>query len=548
MDPAPSTERPDADLDRLVEAERLKTAFLASLSHEFRTPLNVVLGYLDLLEDAATVDEARSLRALIRRHTGSMLSMLDNTLYLADLRLDRVVLEPEVFEVAPLLESVARETDALWGRPAVRLEIDVGHGLPAVCADKRAVRQIVKNLMANAFCFTEAGTVVLEAHPWPEGRGVEISVADTGPGISALDRERLFEEYSLGRTNAPGQPNPGLGIALPVAKHLAALIGGNLQLVASKRWSSLFRFRFPAGTDMAPADAPRRTAADAMQSRGVTPLPKRVHRLPPFPAILGAVARALCDPAGDDRDVRRAVRSDEALSITILNYANSAAIARSRPARTIDDALAVIGLTGLRSLVLTKFVHSLFTRWGCAEEFLWEHALASAIAAPRLHPAGGEGPEDLYLCGLMHNVGKVVLNAEEPARYADVLMAVSQGGEEFAAAEHGVFGTTHAAFGGELVREAAIPDVAKDVVAAHHDAAAAPPAVQVVCRTLLLADAIAYRVSPAWSAIQGDGDEPAWIGERIRRGLEGGLTPETLASLTERVRVELTDMRLLLRR
>ena len=83
----------DAEFDRVVEAERLKTAFLAALSHEFRTSLNVVLGYLDLLEEAATPAEARSLRALIRRHAGSMLGMLDNTLYLADLRLDRVVLE-----------------------------------------------------------------------------------------------------------------------------------------------------------------------------------------------------------------------------------------------------------------------------------------------------------------------------------------------------------------------------------------------------------------------------------------------------------------------
>lgn len=544
----------DAQLDRVVETERLKAAFLASLSHEFRTPLNVVLGYLDLLEEAPTGEEACKLRALIRRHTASMLAMLDNTLYLADLRLERVVLAPEVIALAPLLEGAAREAEVLWGRPAVPLRLDLDAAIAEVRTDKRALRQIVKNLLANALCFTEAGDVLLRARAVPALDLVEIDVADNGPGIPPLECDRIFDEYAALRTDRPGHYNAGLGIGLPVAKRLATLLGGSLEIESADGWSSIFRFRLPTGVS-ASARNQRRTTPMHGQAEGPAARVGSSHpvavrgktRCAPFPAILGVIARALGDPFGDDRDVRRAVRSDEVLSLTLLNYANSASFARARPAESIDDALGIVGLTGLRSIVLTKFIHSLFTRWGCAEEFLWEHALASALAASRLHAMRGHNADELYLCGLLHNLGKVMLNAEDPIRYADVLRCVSEAGEEFCDAEETVFGVSHPVLGGELVRNAGIPDIVRSVVAHHHDPAVADPTLREICRNVLVADAIAYTVSPAWAALQGTSGDPSWIARRIENA-SGGFAPETLAAVIESVRVELQDMRQLLRR
>jgi HD-like signal output (HDOD) protein len=338
-----------------------------------------------------------------------------------------------------------------------------------------------------------------------------------------------------------------------VAKQLATLVGGTLEVESTAEWSSVFRFRFSAGTRMLGRSSPHNAPARAPGSeRVIRPVSSRsaVRGAPncsPFPPILGMIARALQDPTGDDRGVRRAVRSDEALSLTLLNYANAASVARVRPAKTSDDALSVVGLSGLRAIVLTKFVQSLFTRWGVAEEFLWEHALASAIAAQRLRTADRDDSEELYLCGLLHNVGKVLLNAENPTRYGDVLLSVSEVGEEFCQAEHAFFGTTHPAFGAELVRDAGIPAIVKEVVAHHHDPAVAKVGTRALCRTLLLADAIAYRVSPAWASLRGTREEPRWIAQRIDDARDA-LPPDALPPLLESVRTELEDARALLRR
>jgi len=378
-------------------------------------------------------------------------------------------------------------------------------------------------------------------------------VADTGPGISVLDRARLFDEYSALRTDAPGRYNAGLGIGLPVAKQLATLIGGSLEIESAQGWRSVFRFCLPrdgrvAGESVrrAPAHVPGREPVARSGEAPRVAAARGRPRCPPFPAILGLIARALREPSADDRDVRRAVRSDEALSLTLLNYVNRASVPRMRPVETIGDALGVVGLTGVRTIVLTKFVHSLFTRWSAAEEFLWEHALASAIAAQRLHASGSQQSEDLYLCGLLHNLGKVLLNAEDPTRYADVLMCVSQCGQDFCQAEHDAFGVAHPAFGGELARDAGIPESVKQVISRHHDAAIDDPMIAALSRTVLLADALAYRVSPSWTALQGDAGEPPWITVRFAC-LEQLLAPTAFETLVASVRGELEEMRALLR-
>src|SRR5262249_1520707 len=124
----------------------------------------------------------------------------------------------------------------------------------------------------------------------------------------------------------------------------------------------------------------------------------RRFKCPPFPPILDAINQALQDPMGDDRNVRHALRADEALSLAILRYANSAWFTRRQKAQTVDEALTVVGFDGVRSLVMTEFVADFFPDWGEVEEFLWEHALAGGIAAARQRPGGGKATEELYLC------------------------------------------------------------------------------------------------------------------------------------------------------
>ena len=225
------------------------------------------------------------------------------------------------------------------------------------------------------------------------------------------------------------------------------------------------------------------------------------------------ITRTLDDPTADDRNICRAVRADEALTLSLLRYANSAWMARRHRARTVDEALTVVGLAGLRSLILTEFVGAFFTRSGPVHEFLWEHALASAIALALSHPGGGRETEDLYLCGLLHNVGKAILNAGDPHAYADVVTRVTQRGEDFCAAEQFVFRTAHPEAGFALLEEAPLPRIVQDTARYHHAPEAAPATAAVVCRKLLVADATAYRVSAAWRVLSGN-EDPPWLRRR----------------------------------
>jgi HD-like signal output (HDOD) protein len=263
-------------------------------------------------------------------------------------------------------------------------------------------------------------------------------------------------------------------------------------------------------------------------------------KCPPFPPILDAINRALDDPATGDRHLRQAIRADEALSLSLLRYANSAWVARRQRAQSVDEALMVVGLAGVRSLVLTQFARSLFSEWGPVEEFLWEHSLGSAIAAALERPGAGKATEELYLCGLLHNVGKAALNAEDPHAYGRVVARVVEDGGEFCEAERAVIGGTHATVAGDLVADAALPGIVKLSALHHHDPHKAPTNIAAVAEILLRADAIAYRASDAWRRLRGDHPEPPWVGARLSRG---GLVSGALTGREELVRVELQRMR-----
>ena len=246
--------------------------------------------------------------------------------------------------------------------------------------------------------------------------------------------------------------------------------------------------------------------------RSTSPRP-RPFVCPPFPPILGAIGRALDDPISEGEEIRLALRSDEGLTVSLLRYANSAWLARRRRVETINEALTVVGLAGLRSLVLAEFLGAFFVQAGPVEEFLWEHAFASALAIALQRPSAGRETEELYLCGLLHNIGKAILNAENPKGYAEVIRRIKEHGEDFCDAERSVFGTIHSNAGAVALEEMPLPRIVKDTILYHHAPDHAPAAIAYPSRKVLIADLIAYRVSPAWRALCAV--EPPWLADRI---------------------------------
>ncbi|WP_341890897.1 PAS domain S-box protein [Variovorax sp. YR752] len=225
----------------LERASRAKDRFLATMSHELRTPLNAIIGFTGLmlmkLPGPLTADQEKQL-GLVQSSGKHLLSLINDLLDLAKIESGRVelVLEPVACdavldEVVQTLRPTA-DTKGLW----LRIEADAAPP-PVVRADRRALQQILINLAGNALKFTTQGGVTIALRE-AEGR-VTIAVHDTGIGISAQDRARLFGAFTqVGEPRARRAEGTGLGLHLSVK--LAELMGGHIAVESEPGRGSVF--------------------------------------------------------------------------------------------------------------------------------------------------------------------------------------------------------------------------------------------------------------------------------------------------------------------
>ncbi len=241
-------------LEEARAADAAKTAFLATLSHELRTPMTALEGYGELLEDeilGPLVPEQREVLMNLRvvgRHLGAL---IEEILTFASLEAHRVVprmspvrLEEVVDSLHPFVTPLAREK-------GISVRFEVAAGLPVVLTDEDRVRQILLNLSANAIKFTEHGEVSVRVVPGPpdsEGCAtVHCDVRDTGIGIAATDLPRLFKPFSQ-IDDGPARRHKGTGLGLYISHRLAELLGGRIEVLSRQGEGSVFTLVLPAGT------------------------------------------------------------------------------------------------------------------------------------------------------------------------------------------------------------------------------------------------------------------------------------------------------------
>ncbi|WP_309088234.1 response regulator [Phenylobacterium sp.] len=212
---------------------------LASLSHEFRTPLNGVLGMARLLEGTKLTAEQRAYVAALRESGQHLLTLVNDVLDFAKLGAGRVELHPDVMDVESLLRSVsellsprAREKglEIAWAAPA---------GVGSVRADEGRLRQILLNFAGNAVKFTETGGVLLAVSE-PEPGRLRFTVEDTGPGVSASARDRIFEAFTQAEASHADLGGAGLGLA--IARRLARAMGGEVGVETARTGGACFWF------------------------------------------------------------------------------------------------------------------------------------------------------------------------------------------------------------------------------------------------------------------------------------------------------------------
>jgi signal transduction histidine kinase len=211
------------------EANRLKSDFLSSTSHELRTPLAATLNYLKLLREGLYYNEAE-LKEYIQiayQSTEHLVTLINDILDLAKIEAGRLVVHWEEFELMPLLVELQRFFQIESGRQGIPIHIDCQ--IERVYADKFRLRQVLTNLLSNAFKFTETGQICIRAVSKPNEFAIEISVTDTGIGIEPSQAELLFEPF-VQADGSVKRRYGGTGLGLTVCQRLIELMGGKIWL------------------------------------------------------------------------------------------------------------------------------------------------------------------------------------------------------------------------------------------------------------------------------------------------------------------------------
>ncbi len=243
----------ERNAERAESATQAQARFLAMMSHEIRTPMNGMLGVADLLRNMSPDPSQKKLLDILAGSGDSLLRIINDILDFSKIEADHLELHPQPFEPRLLFDEI----EALLGAQArgkpVRLIVDVDARLPQTLhGDRQRLAQVLLNLGSNAIKFTDQGEVrmVVCCPAVADNRAqLEISVSDTGIGMSAEARERLFLPFTQ---LAEGRREGGTGLGLVISQRLVKLMGGEIRVASEPGKGSTFSFAL----EMALAEMP----------------------------------------------------------------------------------------------------------------------------------------------------------------------------------------------------------------------------------------------------------------------------------------------------
>jgi PAS domain S-box-containing protein len=240
--------------ERLREADRLKDGFVALVSHEVRTPLTSILGYLELLSEQELSAEQRGYTDIIGRNSDRLLRLINDLLFIAQIEDGQLTVEHDQVDLGLIIEEALSSVAPTARAGNVELAGDGSASLPLI-GDGGRLAQLLDNLISNAVKFTPAGGRV-EVTAGSVRESVWVEVRDTGIGIDAEDQERLFNKFF--RTRAATRASiQGTGLGLAISKAIVQAHDGSIHVESTEGEGTTFRVELPVGLRaLSPASGP----------------------------------------------------------------------------------------------------------------------------------------------------------------------------------------------------------------------------------------------------------------------------------------------------
>ncbi len=197
---------------------------------------------------------------------------------------------------------------------------------------------------------------------------------------------------------------------------------------------------------------------------------QEARELPVMPPIAAEVMRKAEDPDTDLHNIAQLISSDAGLAVRVLRIANSSFYSMPRKIETLQQAILLLGYSTLRSVVIAASMKDVFARFGLAERLLWEHAVAAAVGTNMLaREVGGLASDELFIGGLVHDLGKLVMHSQDEQSYQEVMREVYSDNSDPIDIEHKIFGFDHCEVGELIMHKWSLPSRLAVAVGAHHN-------------------------------------------------------------------------------
>jgi signal transduction histidine kinase len=245
---------------RLAELDRLKAEFVSIASHELKTPINVVLGYLTLLQEGVygpVTEKQREILDTLEGQSQTLARLVRQLLDVSRFEAGGGSLDPRSFDPCAFLEELETAFRVLADQRSIAFEVRCAQGLPpSVVWDRDRMSEVVGNLLSNAFKFTErGGRVELTAEAVDDG-AVVIEIRDTGAGIPAEQLPHVFRKFYQA-DNQSRASAPGTGLGLAISKEIVEAHGGSITCESTPGVGTAFLITLPARVDVRAAEGPR---------------------------------------------------------------------------------------------------------------------------------------------------------------------------------------------------------------------------------------------------------------------------------------------------